>query len=190
MSESASGPVGWNPKQGPFSDTVLAINFVADAGRLMLESSTSVSEVEDRLHRFLPVVGLDGCALEGTLNSLTLSYWQPGQAMPITTMRNVRVATPRLERLAGADRLLDQVENGTLDLEEAVSRLRDLQDAPFRSQRTTRVAILLSVIGWLIFVDGLDLVTVVVALLATILTFPIDALVRRLHCPALGATFR
>ena len=78
MSESASGPVGWNPKRGPFSDTVLAINFVADAGRLMLESSTSVSEVEDRLHRFLPVVGLDGCALEGTLNSLTLSYWQPG----------------------------------------------------------------------------------------------------------------
>ena len=57
MSESAGGPVGWNPKRGPFSDTVLAINFVADAGRLMLESSTSVSEVEDRLHRFLPVVG-------------------------------------------------------------------------------------------------------------------------------------
>ena len=189
MSESASGPVGWNPKRGPFSDTVLAINFVADAGRLMLESSTSVSEVEDRLHRFLPVVGLDGCALEGTLNSLTLSYWQPGQAMPITTMRNVRVATPRLERLAGADRLLDQVENGTLELDEAVSRLRDLEDAPFPSQRSTRVAILLSVIGWLIFVDGLDLVTVVVALLATILTFPIDALVRRLHFPALGATF-
>ena len=189
MSESASGPVGWNPKRGPFSDTVLAINFVADAGRLMLESSTSVSEVEDRLHRFLPVVGLDGCALEGTLNSLTLSYWQPGQAMPITTMRNVRVATPRLERLAGADRLLDQVESGTLELDEAVSRLRDLEDAPYRSQRNTHAAILLSVIGWLIFVDGLDLVTVVVALLATILTFPIGALVRRLHFPALGATF-
>ena len=43
----------WDPNTGPFRDRVLAINFVADAGKQMLESSTSVSEVVDRLKAFL-----------------------------------------------------------------------------------------------------------------------------------------
>lgn len=69
MSESASGPVGWNPKRGPFSDTVLAITFVADAGRLMLESSTSVSEVR--------IASIGFCRWSGSTAARWRERWMP-----------------------------------------------------------------------------------------------------------------
>ncbi len=74
---------------------------MADAGKQMLESSTSVSEVEDRLREFLPAVGLEGCAIEATMSSFTVSYWKPGGPAPITTVRDISVSEPRLKRLAG-----------------------------------------------------------------------------------------
>lgn len=75
-------------------DQVVAINFVADAGKLMLESSTSVSEVVERLREFLPAVGLSGCSLDANMTSVILSFWQAGRPMPLTTMREVAVASP------------------------------------------------------------------------------------------------
>ncbi len=91
---------------------MLAVNFVADAGKQMLESSTSVTEVMERLRRFLPAAGLEGCAIEATMSALTLSYWTAGGLAPITTMREISVSDPRLERLAGTVSLLEQVERG------------------------------------------------------------------------------
>ena len=166
---------------------MLAINFVADAGKQMLESSTSVSEVIERLRQFLPVVGLAGCSLDATMSSLILSYSRPGQVLPITTMREVNVASPRLEILSGTDALLDRIERGEIKLEQATKELQELLHAPEQSLRVTRVALLVSVIGWVIFLDGFDAVTMIVALGATILTFPIDSLVRRVRLPSLLA---
>jgi uncharacterized membrane protein YjjP (DUF1212 family) len=51
-----------------------------------------------------------------------------------------------------------------------------------------RLALLVSVAGWVVFQNGIDVVTVVVALVATVVTFPIDAVVRRLALPSLSGT--
>lgn len=155
----------------------------------MLESSTSVSEVEDRLRRFLPAVGLDGCALEATLSSLTVSHSNPGRLTPITTMRDINVGFPRLERLSGTVSLLDQLERGELELREAFKRLHTLEHAPARPLRYVRAGILLSVIGWVIFLNGLDVVTVLAALLATLVTFPVERVVGDLRLPLVSDTF-
>ncbi|HEX9258255.1 MAG TPA: threonine/serine exporter family protein [Acidimicrobiales bacterium] len=170
-------------------DAATAINFVADAGKQMLESSTSVSEVIDRLREFLPAVGLAGCAVDATMSSLILSYVRPGQAVPLTTMRELDVASPRLGLLAGTDALLDRVERGEIGLDAAVEQLRALVHLPTQSLRVTWLALLMSVAGWVVFLDGLHVGTLVVALMATALTFPLGGLVRRLQLPSLAATF-
>jgi hypothetical protein len=58
-------------------DIALAMRFVAEAGKQMLETSPSVSEVLDDLRRFLPVVGLEGAMIDANLSTLMLSYWGP-----------------------------------------------------------------------------------------------------------------
>jgi len=169
-------------------ENVLAINFVAEAGKQMLESSTSVSEVLDRLRGFLPAVGLEGAALDANLGTLTLSYWKPGQSAPLTTMQVIDVRQPRLERFTGTVSLLERVERGEIELAAAYEELQSLRRAPAAARRYGRVAILVSVLGWVFFLNGLNLTTILIALLATLLTFPVDAVVRRLNMPNVTGT--
>ena len=103
----AGGSAG-DPESITQEQLVLSLNFVADAGQLMLESSSSVSEVVVRLRELLPALGLTGCSLDADLSSLVLSYWRPDLALPITTMRDVQVGSPLLHRLAGTSLLLDR----------------------------------------------------------------------------------
>lgn len=173
---------------GQPDQVVLAVSFVADAGKQMLESSTSVSEVIERVRRFLPAVGLEGCAVEATLSSITLSYWEPGQPVPITTMREVDISQPRLERLSGAEALLGGVERGTIDLGEAFEQLGELARSPGLRTWYARVALLGAVAGWVLFLNGLNLMTCLVALLATLLTFPVATIVERLRLPLVVGT--
>ena len=169
-------------------DIVLAMNFVAEAGRQMLASSTSVSEVEERLKAFLPAVGLEGCAIDASLHSINLSYWKPGQAFPITIMQTVEDSQPRLDRLTGTISLLEKVERGDLSLEEAFEGLWTQGKTSGVRQALGRGAVLLSIVGWVLFLGGTDWATILVALLGALLTFPVDAVVRRLRLPAITAT--
>lgn len=189
--EARESQVETEPTDSPTGlskETVLAINFVAEAGKQMLESSTSVAEVVDRLRRFLPAVGLEGAAIDANLYALTLSYWKPGQPAPLTTMQVVEATRPRLERFAGAASLLDRVERGDMEVAAAYDELRALRRAPRMRREYVRAAIILSVLGWVLFFNGLTLTTVLVALLTTVLTFPIEATVSRLRMPRITIT--
>ena len=145
-------------------DPVAAVNFVADAGKQMLASSSSVSEVLVRLRQLLSALGLGECSIDATLSSITLSYWTPELPWPITTMRDVNVGQPRLERLAGTGALIDSLERGEIDLDEAYSRLRALEARPGLRRRYANLAVMLSVAGWVVFLDGWDAITIMVAL--------------------------
>jgi len=171
------------------SDVVKAVNFIADAGKQMLESSSSVSEVLERLREVAPAVGLDRCDVDATLSSVTLSYWGTDLAVPLTAMRVVNVRQPRLERLAGTGALLDQLQRKQLDLDEAIRRLRAIEDRPPLRTRYANLALLLSVAGWVVFLNGVDAGTIAAALLATLLALPVKYNVDRLGLPAWGGTF-
>jgi Putative threonine/serine exporter len=113
---------------------VLALEFLGDAGKLMLESSPSVSEVIEQLRRMLPALGLHGCQIDATLSMLTLSYWQRDLPAPLTTMRAIMVSDPRLARLTSVLTLLDEVEAGELDLKpDCGHRSRDAVACSVRS---------------------------------------------------------
>jgi uncharacterized membrane protein YjjP (DUF1212 family) len=170
-------------------DEVLAISFAAEAGKQMLESSTSVSEVLDRLRAFVPKVGLEGCELDATMSFLILSYWRPGRPEPLTVMREISVTSPRLDVLAGTDALLDRVANGQVGLDAALDDLRNLVDAGGRPVLPSRIALLLAVIGWVLFLGGTGVLTVLIALAATVLTFPVERLVREFGLPRLATVF-
>jgi uncharacterized membrane protein YjjP (DUF1212 family) len=174
--------------RGP-SVEVLAISFAAEAGKQMLESSTSVSEVLDRLRAFLPQVGLDGCELDATMSFLILSYWRPGRPEPLTVMREISVASPRLEVLAGTDALLDRVENGEVELGQALDELRALVATPARPPLASQLALLVAVVGWVFFLGGTGLLTILIALAATVLTFPAKRFVRAVGLPRLASVF-
>lgn len=182
-SGSASSAVP--PHTGVPSDDVLAINFVADAGKVMLESSSSVSEVVDRIRELLPRVGLAGCSIDANMSSLILSYWHPGQPIPLTTMRDLFVVRPSLGRFTATDALLDKVGSGALTIPDASAQLRKLTEAEEPNPRRREAAMLVSVAGWVMFLNGFDAITVLVALVATLLTFPVGRLVRKLGLPGL-----
>ncbi len=168
---------------------VSAITFAAEAGKHMLESSTSVSEVLERLRGFLPKVGLQGCELDATMSFLILSYWQPDRPTPLTVMREISVASPRLEVLAGTDALLDRVEQGQIDVREGLDELHALVARSGRSRVATRVALLVAVVGWVLFLGGTGVLTILVAVLAAALSFPVDWLVARFGLPRLATVF-
>jgi uncharacterized membrane protein YjjP (DUF1212 family) len=174
---------------GGHTDVALVINFVADAGKVMLESSPTVSEVESRLRRFLPAVGLGNCSLDANFSSFLLSYWGSGDHAPITTMREVQVSEPRLERLWGAESLLDQLESGAIGVHDAYDRLRQLQGAPRVRRRYAPLAVMVSVTGWVLFLNGVDAVTLLVAVLASLLAMPVDRYVTALRLPAFTSVF-
>ena len=170
-------------------DVALAIKFVAEAGRQMLEASPSVSEVLDNLRRFLPAAGLEGAMVDANLSTFTLSYWGPALQFPVTTMVDVRASEPRLERMAETASLLSRVERGEIDLPRAFEQLQALGRAPGMRRRWARTAILVSVVGWVLFLNGIDIASVLVALLATTLCFPVSSVVARLRLPAISGTF-
>jgi uncharacterized membrane protein YjjP (DUF1212 family) len=170
-------------------DIALAMKFVAEAGRQMLEASPSVSEVLEDLRRFLPVVGLEGAMVDANLSTLTLSYWGPGMQFPVTTMRDVRASEPRLEKMAETASLLGRVKDGEIDLATGYEQLQALGRAPGMRRRWARTAILVSVVGWVLFLNGIDIVSVLVALLATALCFPVNSVIARLRLPAISGTF-
>ena len=169
-------------------DHALAMKFVAEAGAQLLEASPSVSEVRDRLRELLPMLGLEHCTLEAGVATITLSYWPPEERLPVTVVRGVSVARPRLESVAATMALLDQVERYELDVEEALERLRILGSAPDKTKSYQLVAWLVSVLGWVLFLNGVSLVTILVALLVTIIAFAIGPIVKRLHLPAVAET--
>lgn len=97
-------------------------------------------------------------------------------------MREIRVGQPRLERLSGAETLLDEPERGEIGLAEARERLGALGRSPGVRRRYARLAILVSVTGWVLFLNGTGAMTVLVAVLASLLTFPVGVVVDRLRC--------
>ena len=169
--------------------SAVAITFAIEAGKRMLESSTSVSEVIDRIRRFLPKIGLRGCSIDATTSFIILSYTPPGRTMPLTTMRDLDMGSPRLEVLAGAEALLGRVERGEIAPGAALEQLEGLVDAPGSSPWVGRVAMSVAVIGWVLFLNGTGWLTVLVALVASALTFPVSQLVTKLRFPAAGAAF-
>ena len=188
MPTSGDNSVG-HRRGRPVSDDVVAITFAAEAGKQMLESSTSVSEVLDRLRSFLPSVGLEGCSIDATMSFLIISYWRPDQETPLTIMKEISVRSPRLQVLSGTDALLGRIEQGELTTADAFDELRSLVRTSRRGQRTKWAALLVAVVGWVLLNNGPDVATVAVALLATALTFPVGSLVERVQLPTIGAVF-
>lgn len=170
------------------AEIVVILAFTADAGQQMLESSPSVSEVIGRLRRFVAAVGLPECEVDATLSALTLSYWKPGMPAPVTVMRAVEVSNPRLGRLSGTVALLDRVEQGHVDVATAARDLHELKTAPGRRRRYRLLALLASVTGWVVFLNGFSVTTVLAALLASLLTAPVTPVVERSGLPAVFGT--
>ena len=170
------------------ADPVVTLAFAADAGQQMLESSPSVSEVIGRLRSFVATVGLPECQVDATLSALTLSYWKAGLPAPVTVMRAVQVSNPQLGRLSGTVALLDRVERGQTDVSSAVVELRRLRAAPSRRRRYRVLALVASVTGWVVFLNGFDAATVLVALLASLLIAPVAPVVQRLALPPVFGT--
>ena len=123
------------------------------------------------------------------MSFLILSYWQPDRPEPLTVMREISVTSPRLEVLAGTDALLDKVENGEIGLDAALDELRTLVAARGSPLRSERIALLVAVIGWVLFLGGTGVLTILIALAATVLTFPVERLVGAVGLPRLATVF-
>ena len=107
-----------------------ALNFVADVGQVMLESSSSVSQVTTRLRGLLVALDLPDCSMDADLSSLVLSCWRPDFDVPITTIRDIQDASPR-----GGVGISGSCGGRTLGLSEAAEELDDLRRPPDTGRR-------------------------------------------------------
>lgn len=135
-------------------DVLKVLTFSLSVGESMLESSVATSEVEDVLRRLTTTYGLGHCEVSVTLNVITLCLLQPAEG-PITLVKVVDIGEPRLDRIARLSHLCHLVEEGRLDVDEAVRWAESARRTPVGVPRSVRlVALLVSVAAWVLFAGG------------------------------------
>lgn len=119
----------------------------------MLQSSVSVSEVEHAMRRMSNALGLAGCDISITLDTITMCAWEGDE--PCTLVRVVELREPKLDRLVSIDALSRRIASGGVGLDDAYREANAIAEAPSRyGAGITLAAAAVSASGWIIFAGG------------------------------------
>ncbi|MHA3947663.1 threonine/serine exporter family protein [Cellulomonas bogoriensis] len=121
-------PVGARARDVGIDDIVAqgAIELALRIGEAMLSLGAAAADVTAHVGRVVRAFGLDGCQVDLTFTSITVSYDRGVTVHPITMMRIVRDRIPDYGRLAGVIEVARSLEEHPVIREEAVERLEQL----------------------------------------------------------------
>lgn len=165
-----------------------AVVFAASAGQEMLLSSPTVSEVVVRIREFTRAIGLPECSVDASLSSITVSYWRPGLDRPVTIMRSALSGSPDLTRLSATLDLLHRTETGDISISAARQSLDGLRSRTTMAAGRQLWTTLLAVAGWVVFIGGFSITTILVAMAASAATVPMQRVVDRAGLPEVFKT--
>jgi uncharacterized membrane protein YjjP (DUF1212 family) len=170
-------------------ETLKIMTLAMRAGEVMLESSVSVSEVEQALRRITTSFGLAECEVSITLRTITLSYVSYDLGMPFTLMRTVESREPQLNRLVALEGLSRRIERGECALADADRELEEIRTLPNPYPLWSRFAAgLVAAAAWTLFSSG-NFYSAAAAMVAAALAVPMVYLVSRSRVPEVFASF-
>lgn len=134
-------------------ETVEAMRISLRVGEVMLQSSVAVSEVERAMRRMTRALGLQGCEISITLDTITMCAWDGDD--PKTLVRVVELREPELDRLGAVDALSRRIADGSVTLAQARQELDAITAAPSRYGKTVvTLATIVSAVAWIVFAGG------------------------------------
>lgn len=101
----------------------------------LLSTGASAAEVTATVLRLTSVYGLRSVHVDVTFTSISLCHYRGSEA-PVTMMRTVRVRTQDYERLGKLQRLVDDLEEDRVGLDEARRRFDRLAASPHPYRRS------------------------------------------------------
>lgn len=153
-----------------------ALELALRIGEAMVALGVPAADVTATVLRVAAAYGLEGCQVDVTFTSLTVS-WDRDDGIPLTGMRIVRARTQDYSRLQGVAEVATHVGRGGVPLDEAHRLLDDVVRAPHPYRRgvaTAALAAMAAAVGVLLGGDWL------VALVAAGTTAAVDLLMRAL----------
>lgn len=170
-------------------ETLKIMTLAMRAGQVMLESSVSVSEVEQAMRRITSSYGLTECEVSITVRTITLSYVSHEMGMPFTLMRTVESRDPQLNRLVALEGLSRRIAMGECSLPDADREIDEIRALPNPYPLWGRFAAgLIAAAAWTLFSSG-NFYSAAAAMAAAALVAPIVILVSRSRVPDVFATF-
>jgi uncharacterized membrane protein YjjP (DUF1212 family) len=173
------------PTSDERTEILRCMSLAVRAAEVMLGAALSVSEVEEAARRVVTAVGLPGCEVSVTLNTITLSYLPPDLTDTFTIVRVVDVHATRLDRLTDAHALIHRLERGEVSVQDAYDELERIATA--RDLHSPAVRFLGGVVsagGWVLSAGG-GAVTVLIGFVIGALAVPLYAAVERSRVPDL-----
>lgn len=102
-----------------------ALELALRTGEAMLSLGAPAADVTTAIERMVRTFGLEGCQVELTFTSITLSYDRGLAGPPLTTMRVVPERVPDYGRLTRLSGLVDDLTREPVAIEDASARLEE-----------------------------------------------------------------
>jgi uncharacterized membrane protein YjjP (DUF1212 family) len=142
-------------------------------GEVLLSSGESAGETTDTMLRVAAACGLATVEVDITFTSITVSCHRGRAAAPVTSMRLVRYRSLDLTRLAEVATIVERVERGGLDAEDASAVLNDAVSAPHPYPRWV------ATLGWAVLAASIALL-LGAAPITAVAAFTVTALIDRI----------
>ncbi|MFD1517850.1 threonine/serine ThrE exporter family protein [Pseudonocardia yunnanensis] len=141
-------------------------------GEVLLSSGESAGETTDTMLRVAAACGLATVEVDITFTSITVSCHRGRAAAPVTSMRLVRYRSLDLTRLAEVAKIVDRVEHGEIDAEDASAVLTEAVSAPHPYPRWV------ATLGWALLAGSIALL-LGAAPITALAAFTVTALIDR-----------
>ncbi|OLT17461.1 hypothetical protein BJF78_13120 [Pseudonocardia sp. CNS-139] len=159
------------------------LDLCMQVGEVLLSGGESVDEVTRQMLRLSAACGLSAVDVDITFNSITMCCHRGMAAAPVTTMRLVRYRSLDLTRLAEVAGIVDRVERGELDLENAAAAVAEAVRAPHPYPRWVATAGWAGLAGAVALLLGGAPITVLAAFVVTALIDRTGRLLNRWGLP-------
>lgn len=169
-------------------DQVTAVlDLAAQLGGLLLSCGSGNSDTVLQIKAVTSAYGLTRVQVDITLTSVTVYHLIGARRTPVTAMRVVEAPSVDFHRLRQVDRLLREIRGGQVQLEDAIQRTRDIEDAP----ALYRLRIIY--LGWALMAAAVSVLlggSPLVAVLAAVITSLVVATIGELNVRALPPFFQ
>ncbi|MDT7650350.1 MAG: hypothetical protein QOI36_1756 [Pseudonocardiales bacterium] len=142
-------------------------------GEVLLSSGESAGETTETMLRMATACGLPTVDVDITFTSITICCHRGMSAAPVTSMRLVRYRSLDLTRLAEVAAIVERVERGEFDAEEAATALTEAVSAPHPYPRWV------ATVGWAALAASIALL-LGAAPITALAAFAVTALIDRI----------
>ena len=123
------------------------------AGEITLESGAEIFRVEDTMHRIMNLSHLESVEIFATTTGIFATLADPS-IQPITQVRRITSRANNLNRICQVNEVSRELCSGVITPEEAIQRLKEIQNLPPYPKSWVMAAFLISTMGFAALFGG------------------------------------